>query len=123
MALEENLFQAQIENLTQLQNYYPFYQHKIIKQYILFIYPISFTGCYDQNAVFSIGSGPSQGTGIHHQNNSHNNTVFKNRICLDYPLTQNLQGRAIKTGKVKHVTGSDRKVILCNKWFGNYMKL
>ena len=30
--------------------------------------------------------------------------------------------RAIKTGKAKDVTGNDKKVILCNKCFGNYMK-
>ena len=37
MTLKENLFQAQTENQTQLQNYYPFYQHKIYSftQYLL----------------------------------------------------------------------------------------
>ena len=34
-----------------------------------------------------------------------------------------LSKTALKAGKAKDVVGNDKKVILCNKHFGNYRKL
>ena len=36
---------------------------------------------------------------MRHQNNYRNNNVFQNRVCLDYPLTQNVQEKSDKDRK------------------------
>ena len=50
----------------------------------------SFTGCYDQNTVFSVRTGPCVMALERHQNNSHN---FQNCVCLDYlgPIISDLK--------------------------------
>ena len=104
MTLKENLFQAQTENQTQLQNYYPFYQHKIYSftQYLLQgVKGLAYVIRIIPRIILIL------------------KIVFASIISW----LKMYKERAIDTGKAKDVTGNDRKVILCTKWFGNYIKL